>query len=112
MADFLELIRERVAVYDGAMGSNIQVHAPTVDDYWGKEGCNELLTLSRPDIIRSIHASFFEAGCDVVETNSFGSTRIVLAEYDLQDKARELTVAAARLAKEVADDYSTRTSLA
>ena len=107
MADFLELIRERVAVYDGAMGTNIQVHAPTVDDYWGKEGCNELLTLSRPDIIRSIHASFFEAGCDVVETNSFGSTRIVLAEYDLQDKTHELNVAAARLAKEVANNYST-----
>jgi 5-methyltetrahydrofolate--homocysteine methyltransferase len=107
MADFLELIRERVAVYDGAMGTNIQVHAPTVDDYWGKEGCNELLTLSRPDIIRSIHASFFEAGCDVVETNSFGSTRIVLGEYDLEDKTRELNVAAARLAKEVANDYAT-----
>ena len=107
MTDFLEIIRERVAVYDGAMGTNIQVHAPTVDDYWGKEGCNELLTLSRPDIIRSIHASFFDAGCDVVETNSFGSTRIVLAEYDLQEKTRELNIAAARLAKEVARDYST-----
>jgi 5-methyltetrahydrofolate--homocysteine methyltransferase len=107
MADFLQLIRERVAVYDGAMGTNIQLHAPSVDDYWGKEGCNELLTLSRPDIIRSIHASFFEAGCDVVETNSFGSTRIVLAEYELGEKTRELNSAAARLAKEVANEFST-----
>ncbi|HEX5235999.1 MAG TPA: methionine synthase [Silvibacterium sp.] len=107
MSDFLEILRDRVAVYDGAMGTNIQVHAPTVDDYWGKEGCNELLVLSRPDIIRSIHASFFEAGCDVVETNSFGSTRIVLAEYELEDRTRELNIAAAKLAREVAREFST-----
>ncbi len=94
-------------VYDGAMGTNIQLHNPTTDDYWGKEGCNELLVLSRPDIIRSIHASFFEAGCDVVETNSFGSTRVVLAEYELGDRTHELNVAAARLAKEVAAQYAT-----
>ncbi len=107
MSNFLEILRERVIVYDGAMGTNIQVHAPTVDDYWGKEGCNELLVLSRPDIIRSIHASFLEAGCDVIETDSFGSTRIVLDEYELGDKTRELNIAAAKLAKEVARDYST-----
>ncbi len=79
----------------------------TPEDFWGKEGCNELLVLSRPDVIRAIHASFFEAGCDVVETDSFGSTSIVLAEYDLQDRTRELNLAAARLAREVADAYST-----
>ncbi len=107
MTDFLELLKERVLVYDGAMGTNIQLHAPTVDDYWGKEGCNELLVLSRPDIIRSIHASFFEAGCDIVETNSFGSTRVVLDEYELGDKTHELNVAAARLAKGVAAEFST-----
>ncbi|WP_233581367.1 methionine synthase [Acidipila sp. EB88] len=107
MASFLELLSQRVLVYDGAMGTNIQMHAPTVDDYWGKEGCNELLVLSRPDIIRSIHASFFEAGCDVVETNSFGSTRVVLAEYELEDRTRELNIESARLAKEVAAQYST-----
>jgi 5-methyltetrahydrofolate--homocysteine methyltransferase len=107
MADFLELIKQRVMVYDGAMGTSIQTHAPTFDDYWGKEGCNELLVLSRPDIIRSIHASFFEVGCDVVETNSFGSTRVVLDEYELGAQTHELNVAAARLAKEVAREYST-----
>lgn len=107
MADFLQVLRDRVAVYDGAMGTNIQVHAPTVDDYWGKEGCNELLVLSRPDIIRGIHASFLEAGCDVIETDSFGSSRIVLAEYELEDRTRELNIAAAKLAKEVARDFST-----
>ncbi len=106
--DFLELIKERVGVYDGAMGTSIQKYSLTVDDYWGKEGCNELLVLSKPDIIRSIHASYFEAGCDVVETNSFGSSSIVLAEYEIQDQTRELNIVAARLAKEVAADFSTR----
>jgi len=108
MSDFLKILRERVLVYDGAMGTNIQVHAPTVDDYWGKEGCNELLVLSKPEIIRGIHASFFEAGCDVVETDSFGSSRIVLAEYELEDRTRELNIAAAKLAKEVAREFSTK----
>jgi 5-methyltetrahydrofolate--homocysteine methyltransferase len=107
MSEFLKLLQQRVLVYDGAMGTSIQLHAPTVDDYWGKEGCNELLVLSRPDIIRSIHASFFEVGCDVVETNSFGSTRVVLDEYELGDRTHELNVAAARLAREVAAEFST-----
>ena len=106
MRDFLGILRERVAVYDGAMGTNIQAHAPTIDDYWGKEGCNELLVLSRPDIIRSIHAGFLEVGCDVIETDSFGSSRVVLAEYELQDRTRELNIAAAKLAREVAQDFS------
>ncbi len=94
-------------MYDGAMGTSIQTHAPSVDDFWGKEGCNELLTLSRPDIIRSIHASFFEVGSDIIETNTFGSSRLVLAEYDLQEQTRELNIAAARLAREVAAQFST-----
>jgi 5-methyltetrahydrofolate--homocysteine methyltransferase len=96
-----------LVVYDGAMGTNIQFRNPGVDDFWGKEGCNELLVLSRPDIIGDIHASFFKVGCDVVETNTFGSTRVVLAEYELQDKIAELNIAAARLAKEVAQQFST-----
>src|SRR5437868_7686939 len=107
MPDFLQTVRERVVVYDGAMGTNIQRRNPTPDDFWGKEGCNELLVLSRPDIIRDIHASFFNVGCDIVETNTFGSTRIVLAEYDLQDKVEELNTAAVKLAREVAAQFST-----
>jgi 5-methyltetrahydrofolate--homocysteine methyltransferase len=107
LADFLSLLKERVLVYDGAMGTNLQKHALTLEDFWGKEGCNELLVLSRPDVIRKIHADFLEAGCDVLETDSFGSASIVLAEYELEDRARELNVAAARLAREVADAYST-----
>src|SRR5512144_1519605 len=107
MSDFLQTVRDRVVIYDGAMGTNIQFRNPSVDDFWGKEGCNELLVLSRPDIIKDIHADFFKVGCDVVETNTFGSTRIVLAEYGLEDKVAELNIAAAKLAKKEAADFST-----
>ncbi|HWR35130.1 MAG TPA: methionine synthase [Clostridia bacterium] len=108
MSDFLKTVSERVVVYDGAMGTNIQFRNPSPDDYWGKEGCNELLVLSRPDIIRDIHGAFFSVGCDVVETDTFGSTRIVLSEYGLEDKVAELNIKAARLARQVADEFSTK----
>lgn len=107
MAEFLEELKRRVLVYDGGMGTLVQQHKLTAEDFWGKEGCNELLVLSRPDVIRSIHAQYFEAGSDIVETDSFGSSDIVLAEYDLADRVRELNIAAARLAREVAEKYST-----
>src|SRR6266581_5978098 len=108
MADFLQAVLERAVIYDGAMGTNIQFRNPSVDDFWGKEGCNELLVLSRPDIIKDIHASFFTVGSDVIETNTFGATRVVLAEYDLQDKVAELNIAAAKIAKEVAQQFSSK----
>ncbi|MFZ0958142.1 MAG: methionine synthase [Candidatus Sulfotelmatobacter sp.] len=108
MADFLQIVKQRVVVYDGAMGTNIQKRNPTLDDYWGKENCSEVLVLSRPDIIRDIHADFFRAGCDIVETNTFGGTGIVLGEFDLRDRVREINVKAAQLAKEVAQQFSTK----
>src|SRR6266404_6091994 len=107
MADFLQTVGERVVIYDGAMGTNIQTRNPTLDDYWGKENCSEVLVLSRPDIIRDIHADFFKVGCDVVETNTFGATRIVLGEFGLQDRTAEINIAAVKLAKEVAQQFST-----
>jgi 5-methyltetrahydrofolate--homocysteine methyltransferase len=107
LADFLSELKRRVLVYDGAMGTNLQKHNLSAEDFQGKEGCNELLVLSRPDVIRDLHASFLEAGCDVIESDSFGSTSIVLAEYGLESRTRELNLAAARLAREVADKYST-----
>jgi len=108
MSHFLQTVRERVVIYDGAMGTNIQFRNPSVDDFWGNEGCNEILVLSRPDIIKDIHAAFFRVGCDVVETDTFGATRVVLAEYDLQDKTAEINIAAAKIAKEVAQQFSTK----
>lgn len=108
MADFLQTVRERVVIYDGAMGTNIHKRNPTLDDYWGKENCSEVLVLSRPDIIRDIHADFLRIGCDVVETNTFGGMSIVLNEFGLGDRVREINVAAAQLAKEVAQQFSTK----
>jgi len=107
MSKFLQLVKNRVVVYDGAMGTNIQKRNPTLDDYWGKENCSEVLVLSRPDIIRDIHADFFRVGCDIVETNTFGGTGLVLGEFELRDKVREINLAAAKLAREVADQFST-----
>jgi len=107
MSDFLQTVRERVVIYDGAMGTNIQKRNPTLDDYWGKENCSEVLVLSRPDIIRDIHADFFAAGCDVVETNTFGGTSIVLGEFGLGDRVAEINLAAVKIAKEVAQQLST-----
>ncbi|MCS6859856.1 MAG: methionine synthase [Abditibacteriales bacterium] len=94
-------------IFDGAMGTQIQARNLTPDDFWGKEGCNEIIALSRPDVLRDIHAAYFAAGCDVVETDTFGGTRLVLAEYGLQDKVRDINRAAARIAKEVAADFAT-----
>ncbi len=91
MGDFLQTVKERVVIYDGAMGTSIHLHNPSLDDYWGKENCSEVLSLSRPDIIREIHASFLEIGCDVIETNTFGGTGIVLREFDLKDRTRRST---------------------
>src|SRR6266403_4272019 len=108
MPNFLQTVRERVVIYDGAMGTNIQKRNPTLDDYWGKENCSEVLVLSRPDIIRDIHADFFRVGCDIVETNTFGGTSLVLGEFDLRDKVREINLKAAQLAKEVAQQFSTK----
>src|ERR1700736_5027626 len=108
MASFLQTVRERVVIYDGAMGTNIQKRNPTLDDYWGQENCSEVLVLSRPDIIRDIHADFFRVGCDVVETNTFGATRTVLSEFELRDRVHEINVKAAQLAKEGAQQFSTK----
>ena len=84
IADFRQCLRERVLIFDGAMGTSIQDRSLGPDDFDGKDGCNEILVLSRPHIIREIHASFLEVGCDAVETNSFGASRLVLGEYDIR----------------------------
>lgn len=106
---YLRALANRVLVYDGAMGTNIQRHNPTAEDYGGKalEGCNDNLVLTRPDIIRSIHESFLAVGCDVVETCTFQSTPHRLKEWGLYEKARELNVQAAKLARAACDKYAT-----
>ena len=110
MTNFLDALKERIVVFDGAMGTNIQLQNLSADDFGGAqlEGCNEYLLISKPEAIEKVHADFFEVGCDVVETNSFGSTSIVLAEYNIADLAYELNFKAAELARRVARDYSTK----
>ena len=99
------LLDERVLVIDGAMGTALQDLQLSAADFGGPdlEGCNENLNLTRPDVVRGVHRGYLEAGADILETNTFGGTPIVLAEYGLQDKAVEINREAARLAREEAD---------
>ena len=106
MADFLKALQEKVLIFDGAMGTSIHTFDLSLDDYAGCENCTDILPTTRPDVIAAIHESFFKVGCDVVETDSFGGSPVVLAEFDLADRAYELNFNAAKLAREVADAYS------
>ena len=104
---YLDAINERVIVFDGAFGTFVQGLDLGPDDFGGAslEGCNEMLCLSRPDVIRQMHRAFLDVGVDALETASFGSFSTVLTEYDIPERAHELNVAAARLARETADEY-------
>lgn len=104
-----EQLHERILILDGAMGTMIQQADLKPQDFGGEQldGCNEMLVLTRPDVISRIHEQYLEAGADILETNTFGATSIVLADYDIADRARELNVAAAKLAVEAAAKYST-----
>ena len=104
---YLEAVNERVIVFDGAFGTFVQGLDLGPDDFGGAslEGCNEMLCLTRPDVIRRMHSAFLDVGVDALETASFGSFSTVLTEYDIPEQAYELNVAAARLARETANDY-------
>jgi 5-methyltetrahydrofolate--homocysteine methyltransferase len=104
-----EQLKKKIMILDGAMGTMIQQENLTADDFGSDDldGCNEILCVTRPDVIRKIHEAYFAAGADMIETNTFGTTSVVLAEYDLQDRHRELNLAAAKLAIEAANKYST-----
>ncbi len=108
-SDYLRALRERVVIFDGAMGTSLQMLGLDADDFGGPEleGCNEILVETRPDVVAQVHRSFLEVGCDVIETDTFGSTSVVLAEYGLADRARELTRKAAEIACAVRDEFST-----
>ena len=108
-SEYLNAARQRVVVFDGAMGTNLQLADLTADDFGGPdlEGCNELLVITRPDAIDRVHRSFLEVGSDVVETDTFGAFEPVLAEYGQGHRVHELNLAAALLARQAADDFST-----
>jgi 5-methyltetrahydrofolate--homocysteine methyltransferase len=109
MGSILDTLRERVVVFDGATGTNLQSRDLSAYDFGGPalEGCNEILAVTRPQVIADLHRSFFEVGVDAVETDTFGAFPIVLAEYGIADRTFEINQAAARIAKEVASGYST-----
>ncbi|MDZ7343524.1 MAG: methionine synthase [candidate division KSB1 bacterium] len=109
MTTFEQRLQEKIIVFDGATGTNLQLMNLTPDDFGGEAlaGCNEHLVFTRPDAVEKLHASFLAVGCDVIETDSFGATPIVLGEYGLADRAYEHNRRAAALAKKVAQQFST-----
>jgi len=103
----LEVLRDRVLLCDGGMGSRVQVLPLDIEkDFWGKENCTDVLCLSRPDIVREIHRGYYEAGADMVLTNSFGGSPITLAEFEIGDRAFELCKASGELAREAAESFA------
>jgi 5-methyltetrahydrofolate--homocysteine methyltransferase len=103
----INAVRSRVVVADGAMGTMIQEASPTLEEFQGHEGCNEILNVTRPDIISSIHAQYLKSGAEAIETNTFGANFANLAEYGIEDRIEELAYAGAKVAREVADDFNT-----
>ncbi|MGH3789453.1 MAG: homocysteine S-methyltransferase family protein, partial [Pseudonocardiaceae bacterium] len=106
LSPLLDVLTHRVLVADGAMGTMLQSIPLTLDDFAGLEGCNEILNVTRPDVVRAVHRGYLEAGADAVESNTFGANLANLAEYGIADRIRELAEAGARLAREVADEFT------
>ncbi len=103
----IDALADRILIADGAMGTMLQAADLTLDDFDGLEGCNEILNVTRPDVVRGVHEAYLAAGSDCVETNTFGANLANLGEYDIQHRIRELSAAGARIAREAADAYST-----
>ncbi|MFJ3105648.1 methionine synthase [Streptomyces sp. NPDC086835] len=104
-----EALATRVVVADGAMGTMLQAQDPTLEDFENLEGCNEVLNVTRPDIVRSVHEAYFEVGVDCVETNTFGANHSAMGEYDIPERVYELSESGARIAREVADEFTAST---
>jgi len=105
---FLDILNEKVIVFDGATGTHLQGQNLTPDDFGGERynGCNEYLVITKPSAVENVHQDYLDAGCDVIETNSFGGTSIVLSEYELAKQSYDLNFKAAQIAKRVAGDFS------
>ena len=99
-AQLREALATRVVIADGGMGTMLQAAGPTLEDFQGYDGCNEVLNVSRPDIVRSVHQAYVDAGCDAVETNTFGANLANLGEYGIPERIYELARAGAELARE------------
>lgn len=107
MVKITEIVKEKVLLFDGAMGTSLINYGLGKDDYHGHMNCHDYLSISRPDVIKEVHSAYFKAGCDIVETNSFGANPIVFAEFGIAEKALETAKAAAMIAREVAHGFST-----
>lgn len=105
---FLRRLREKVIIADGAMGTMIQSANPSPEDFGGLDGCNEYLICTRPEIVKSIYASYLDAGADLIETNTFGSSKLVLAEYDIGEQAYQISKLNAEAARALADEFSSK----
>ncbi|MFI7010876.1 homocysteine S-methyltransferase family protein, partial [Streptomyces sp. NPDC050145] len=108
VAALRDALATRVVVADGAMGTMLQAQDPTLEDFQNLEGCNEILNVTRPDIVRSVHEEYFAVGVDCVETNTFGSNHTASGEYEIADRIVELSEAGARIAREVADEFAAK----
>ena len=107
-ADLLSALDERVVIADGAMGTMLQDRKPTLEDFEGHEGCNEVLNRTRPDIVLDVHNAYFETGIDCVETNTFGANWSNLSDYGIDDQIEELAMLGAKLARESADGFTSK----
>ena len=102
----LDALRDRVLLCDGGMGSRVQALTLDIEkDYWGQENCTDILSLSRPDLVREIHRGYFAAGADMVETNTFGASPITLGEFDLTERAFEINKRSGEIAREAAESF-------
>ncbi|MEY2836801.1 MAG: hypothetical protein RLZ46_183, partial [Actinomycetota bacterium] len=102
-----QALAQRTVIADGAMGTMLQAADPTLEDFQNHEGCNEILNVTRPDLVRSVHDAYLEVGVDAIETNTFGANWANLAEYGIEDRIYELAFAGGKIAREAADAFGT-----
>jgi len=107
MATLREYIENHVLIADGAMGTMLQAANPSLDDFQGFEGCNEILNVTRADVVESVHQAYLKVGVDAIETNTFGANFANLAEYGIEERIYELSFAGAAIARKCADEFST-----
>src|SRR5574342_1203723 len=110
--NYLDALAEKVLVFDGAMGTSLQKQNLTAEHFGGEQynGCNDYLVISYPEAVETVHRSFLEVGVDVLETDTFRSNRITMAEYKLQDRVIEINETAARLTRRLANEYASKTN--
>ena len=108
--DLMDALATRVVIADGAMGTELQERKPTLEDFQNLEGCNEILNVTRPDIVRSVHDAYFETGIDCIESNTFGANWSNLSDYGIEDRIEELAEVGARIARQSADGFTEKDS--